>query len=86
MHGVGLLLLSAVAGYWVLERSSVHKGELKRVGQLLGGLVIVVSLIGVVCTVACMAGGMGCGSMGMGKGMKGTSCPFTSKMAPAASR
>ena len=85
-HGVGLLLLAAVAGYWVLERASSQKGKLKRIGRLLGGIVIVVSLIGVACTVACLAGGMqGC-SMGIGKrAMSRHFCPFSAKMAPAAS-
>ena len=85
-HGIGLLLLSAVAGYWVLERASSHKGELQRVGRLLGTIVIVMSLIGIGCAVASMASGMvGC-NMGygpMGKpAMAGRSCPFTSRMKP----
>ena len=92
-HGIGLLLLSAVAGYWVLERASSQKGELKRVGRFLGGLVIAVSLIGVGCTVACLVSGMngctmGCGPMGK-RAMGGYACPFTSKTkanpSPAAS-
>ena len=51
MYGAGMLLLAAVGGYWVLERSASHRGRLKQVGQLLGGLIIIVSLIGVSCHV-----------------------------------
>ena len=49
MEGTGLLLLSAVGGYWTLERATHHKGRLKQVGRLVGSLVIIVSLIGVGC-------------------------------------
>lgn len=51
--GTGLLLIAAIGGYWVLERSATHKGGLRRVGQWLGGLVIVASLVGVVCKIWC---------------------------------
>ena len=50
-HGAGILLLTAVAGYWVLERADTHKGDLKRVGKVLGWLIIVVSIAGVACNV-----------------------------------
>ena len=81
MHEVGVLLLSAVAGYWVLERSASHKGELQRVGKLLGSIVIAISLIGIGCAVGSAASGM-VGYCPMGKqAMMGRYCPFT-KMAP----
>lgn len=73
-HGVGVLLLAAVAGYWVLERAETHKGDLRRVGKGLGWLIIVASLIGVVCKVWCYAG-YPSGAMGMGK--RGFMCPFS---------
>ena len=84
-HEVGVLLLSAVAGYWVLERASSHKGELQRVGRLLGTIVIVMSLIGIGYAIAngMAACGMGYGPMGK-QAMMGRYCPFT-KMAPRAS-
>ena len=44
IHGTGMLLLSVIGGYWMLERAENHKGELRRIGRLLGGLVIVVGL------------------------------------------
>ena len=49
--GSGLLLVSAAIGYLVLERSEKHKGGLKRVGRLLGSVIIIVSLIGVACRI-----------------------------------
>ena len=69
----GLLLISAAAGYWVLERAHREKGGLKTVGQWLGAIIIVVSLTGVFCTVYTVAksrgwcpwpGKMGCPVMG----------------------
>ena len=71
VYGTGILLLTAVAGYWVLERSSAHKGNLKRVGQALGWIVIVASLLGVACRVYALATGkVYCPP---------DSCPFTQK-------
>jgi len=67
-HGSGLLLLTAVAGYWVLERASVHKGQLQKVGFFVGSVVIIASLVGVICTVWCL----GTGTSGM--------CPLGGKM------
>jgi len=55
----GLLLISAAAGYWVLERANREKGALKRVGQWLGAVIIVVSLVGVACRVYAVATGQG---------------------------
>ena len=43
-HGLIGLLLSLAAGYWVFERASERKGDVKRVGRLLGGTIIVLSL------------------------------------------
>ena len=72
-HGVALLLLSAAAGYWVLERAEGQKKNLKQIGQLVGGLIIVISLLGVACKVYYLMKGtkMVCPS-GMG-------CPFMSR-------
>lgn len=44
----GLLLLTAIGGYWVMERADTHKGQLKRVGTLLGTAIIILSLFGIV--------------------------------------
>ena len=73
-YGVAGLLLAAVGGYWVLERAEHHKGSLRKVGKLLGGFIIIVSLLGMVCKIWCLAAcptGKG-GLMG-----KGGYCPFT---------
>ena len=45
-HAMVGLALSAIGGYWVLERSAGQKGRLKQVGQLVGGVIIFVSLVG----------------------------------------
>ncbi len=70
--GTGVLLLAAIGGYWVLERAATHKDGLKKIGQLLGGAIILISLIGVACKVwyaaACLMGASG----------KGGLCPFMS--------
>ena len=71
--GAGTLLLGAVGGYWVLERAARQKGNLKKVGQLLGAAIIIISLVGVACKVWC---DITCSSGAMGKG--GGWCPFSS--------
>ncbi len=78
MHGVGVLLLTAVAGYWVLERAATHKGELKKIGELVGGFIIVASLLGVACHAWMLVSGKSayCPVDKMGKGW----CPYTSKV------
>ena len=53
LHRIGGLLLTRVAGYWVLERAETHKGQLKKIGLVLGSLIIVISLVGVVAQVWC---------------------------------
>ncbi|HBQ38409.1 MAG: hypothetical protein A3B73_01290 [Omnitrophica WOR_2 bacterium RIFCSPHIGHO2_02_FULL_63_39] len=79
LHGSGLLLLSSVAGYWVLERASSHKGQLKSVGQLIGWVVIVTSLVGLTCRIWSLATGKAFCPIG-GKG--GYFCPLTGKSMP----
>ncbi len=54
-HGAGWMLLTSVAGYWVLERADTHKGDLKRIGQVLGWVIIIVSLVGMVCNMWSLA-------------------------------
>ena len=74
MHGVGVLMLCAVAGYWVLERASVHKGSLRRIGLMVGTTIIILGLLGAALSISC-GGGRG----GM---MKGGLCPFHKPYAP----
>jgi hypothetical protein len=76
-HGVGILLLAAIGGYWLLERAEQHKGGLRRTGRLLAAFIIAVSVVGSLCKIACAGyGGKGwCPTHSMGKG---GSCPFSS--------
>jgi hypothetical protein len=78
-----MLLLSAVAGYLVLERAAKQKNGMRRLGQAVGAFVLVVSIAGVLCkAIACLSGGGMCASKhGMMRGM----CPFSAKSAPAVS-
>ena len=71
--GSGLLLLSMIGGYWMLERAETHKGELRRIGRLLGGAIIIASLLGLVfrCWAACR--------WTRAHGGAGHACPFMSK-------
>ncbi len=78
LHGWSGLLLAAIGGYWVLERAATHKGRLRQVGQLLGGALIAVSLVGVGCLVWCLATDRA-GSCSLGKPGKGWYCPYSSK-------
>ena len=73
-YGTGVLLLSVVAGYWVLERAETHKGDLRRVGKFLGWVIIVSSLAGFACNVWSLASGK---AYSCQRG--GASCPFASK-------
>ncbi len=50
MHGgIAELLLAAVGGYWVLERASGQKGNLRKLGRLLGMGIIVLSFLSLIC-------------------------------------
>jgi len=66
MYGVGWGLLGLVAGYWVLERAETNKGNLKRLGRVIGWLVITASFIGAICRVYCVATGTMCPLDGKG--------------------
>ena len=74
MH-TGVLLLAIVAGYWLLERAASHRGNLKRVGQILGATVIVIALAGTVCKVWAISTGQG----GWSK-MGGWSCSYSKQV------
>ncbi len=71
-HGVGVLLVAAAAGYWVLERSATQKKGLRGVGQWLGATIIIVSLVGAACHILSAAG---CPL----KSSKSGWCPYPSK-------
>ena len=76
-HGVALLLLSSAVGYWVLERASGQKKDLKTIGQVVGGLIIAISLLGVACKIYGLATGKAYYPPGMKKTCPaGMNCPF----------
>ena len=80
-HGVATLLISAAAGYWVLTLAAKEKNRLKKLGQLVGLVIIVVSLAGAACKIYCQ---IGCGSKsycppGAMSSPEGKACPFTGK-------
>ncbi|MBI2871087.1 MAG: hypothetical protein HYY14_05175 [Candidatus Omnitrophica bacterium] len=83
MGGTAFLLLAIVAGYWLLERAEQQKGGMKRLGRILGLVVIAIALIGTACKVYCISSGnyASCpvGFSGKGKGMY---CPMS--MRPSA--
>jgi hypothetical protein len=83
--GAGFWLLAAVGGYWVLERAESHKGQLRRVGKLLGSIIIVLSLLGIVCGAwsACRGEGWSCPFGGKMKSQRWESKAITVPAAPA---
>ena len=54
MHGgAAAYLIAVAAGYLVLERSDRHKGSIRRIGQWVGGTIIVAGLLAAACSIAC---------------------------------
>ncbi len=80
---VGTLLLAAAAGYWVLLQAKSEKKNLKRAGQYIGWIIIVISLVGMTCkvwTVAlCRTGLCPMKSCPTHPAPGDKMCPFTSK-------
>jgi hypothetical protein len=76
LYGIVGPLLAAAAGYWVLERAAGHKGQLHRVGQVVGATIIVVSLLSVAAAIWSCSGGAGWAG-GKGAWKDGGMCPFT---------
>ena len=86
-HGVAALFFSTAAGYWVLTLAAKEKEGTKKIGHLVGLIIIVVSLLGAACGIyrqvsACsgkygMMGGKACPFTG--RPMMGSSAPLTSK-------
>ena len=79
IEGVGVLLVSSIGGYWVLERAVTHKGPLRRVGQWLGAIIIVTSVVGVACKIWYATAR--CASMAKQRRM----CPYPKSFAPGSS-
>lgn len=72
VHGVSSLLISAASGYWVLTHASGEKGRVKKLGQLLGLVIIAVSVVGAGCKLYYI------GKMS-GFCPSGPACPFVKK-------
>lgn len=90
MHsGVGLLLIAAAAGYWVLTLAAGQKGKVRKLGQYLGLFILVVSVVGTGCKLYYQ---WTCGPSGYYKGKWkgsyhasspwGSQCPLTQKANP----
>ncbi len=77
MHGLSGLLLSAAAGYWVFTHAAKEKGRVRTLGQLLGLLIIGVSVGMAGFKIYCKVTGCPPGKV---------FCPFTGKTAPPAPR
>ena len=82
-HGVSALLVTSAVGYWVLTLAAKEKEGTKKLGHLVGLIIIVVSLLGVACKVYYQISACS-GKYGM-MGRGGMSCPFTGKQMPAPS-
>jgi hypothetical protein len=60
MESAALMLLALAAGYWVLTISQSQQKPLDKLGRLVGGFILLVSIVGLVagaiCRVGCMRG------------------------------
>ena len=74
LHGVSSLLIAAAAGYWVLTQAAHQKEQVRKLGELLGLIIIVVSLIGTGCKIYGLIKGGYC--------PWGPKCPYAGKVAP----
>ena len=50
---IWMLLLAMVGGYWVLTLSDKQNKPLDKLGRLVGGFILVVSFVGVICGIVC---------------------------------
>lgn len=73
-HGMTGLMISAAVGYWVLTQAEREKNRVRKLGQYLGFVIILISVFGVACKV--YYGVKACQMMG-----GGMMCPFTGKSA-----
>ena len=71
-QGIGVTLITAAVGYWVLVTSEKEKGQVKKTGQILALIIILISLAGAACRVIgfarakgyCPGGKMACPFVG----------------------
>ena len=72
LHGVSGLLITVAVGYWVFTHAEKEKGQVRKLGQLLGLIIIGVSLVGVGCKIYLLATGCPPGKV---------FCPYTGRTA-----
>lgn len=72
-----VLLIALAVGYWVLTLAKKENAPLDKLGRFVGGLILAVSLIGLLCVAACGVMSMWCGRGG------GMGCSPASMMCPA---
>lgn len=70
IHGISVPLITSAVGYWVLTTSEKEKGRVKKLGQWLGLLTIVIGLAGTALQITSIA--KACRARGYGM-----NCPFT---------
>jgi hypothetical protein len=81
-HRIVAYLIGLAVGYWVLTLAEKEKNFNKTLGKIIGGIIIVVSLIGPLCIAGkCM---MGKCEMGSGCCSSMSSCPMEKGGAPMA--
>ena len=83
VHGVAPLLISAAAGYWVVTQAAGQKARVKKLGQILGWAIVLVSVAGASCKLYYMATGQPFGGKGIYCPWGGKACPFAPKSMPA---
>jgi len=73
---IGLLLITIAVGYWVLTLAQKQPKPLNTIGRILGSLICLVSILGIVCMLAC--GGRSCKLAGSkcGYAAKKAGCPY----------
>ena len=81
VHGVAPLLISAAAGYWVVTQAAGQKARVKKLGQILGWAIVLVSVAGAACKLYAMATCQPLGKLYCPIG--GKMCPFTGKSMPS---
>jgi len=73
-HRIVAYLVSLAVGYWVLTLAEKEKNNTKKIGKVIGWIIIVVSLIGPLClagsAIHCVSSGGSC--------TYSSNCPWTS--------
>ena len=78
-HGIAPLLIAAAAGYWVVTQAAGQKAQVKKLGQILGWAIVLVSVAGAACKLYYLSTGQPFGGKGIYCPVGGKSGPFTGK-------